>query len=292
MRPSSGASVRLVALLACLGAATASAHEYWLAPSSYVATPGREIRVSAVAGTGFRGERKPWAPGRCVRFAAHATRTLDLAPAASFASETWARVAPSDGGGALLAFESDFAKIELPAEIFDAYLAAEGLTAPLAARRRADTRVPGRERYRRCVKTWLAGSDARRATQPFGLPLELIPLAAPGVDDVLSLRVMWRGKPLPEALVKAWRATLAEDGSPSDPAHRDSVAVAWQGQSDAKGMVRIPLAIPGEWMVSVVHMEACSEKAEADWESTWASLTFERAARARAVAASAGESSR
>jgi hypothetical protein len=251
----------LAALLFVFSAAPARAHEYWLAPSSYAAAPGREIRVAALAGTGFRGERKPWAPNRCVRFVARAARMLDLAPGASFANETWARFAPSDKGGALLAYQSDFTRIELPADAFDAYLAAEGLDGP-----------------RRCAKTWLAGAEQRRATQPLGLPLELVPLAVPGRDASLPLRVLWNGKPLKGALVKAWRAPLAADGLPIDPATRDSIPVAWQTRSDAHGGVRVAVADAGEWMVSVVHMVPCADRAQADWESTWASLTFERPA--------------
>jgi hypothetical protein len=32
----------------------------------------------------------------------------------------------------------------------------------------------------------------------------------------------------------------------------------------------------GEWLVSLVDMVPSAEPSEADWESTWASLTFAR----------------
>ena len=77
----------------------AAAHEYWLAPSRYLPTPNRPIELSALAGTGFRGERKPFAPTHCARLTVHAIRTLDLTPVAREGGFTWARFAPSDSGG-------------------------------------------------------------------------------------------------------------------------------------------------------------------------------------------------
>ena len=265
-----------VVLTGALGAGRAGAHQYWLAPSRYRVAPHTAVEVSAAAGTGFRGEKKPWSPARCVRFVGRATRTLDFAHAATVGDLVWARFAPSDDGGAMLAYESNFTQIELPAAEFDAYLEEEGLREPLEARRRAAAATPGRERYRRCAKTWLAGRDAKRALEPFGLPLEIVPLRVPGDDPALRVRVLWNRRPLAGARVKAWRCDLATDGAARDPGARDSVGTAWQGVTDARGEAAVPLAAAGEWLVSVEHMVPSDDRAEADWESTWASLTFER----------------
>ncbi len=188
----------------------------------------------------------------------------------------WARFAPADDGGALLAYESDFTPIELAPDLFDGYLADEGLAGPLAARRHANTHAPGRERYRRCAKTWLAGRDPARATTPLGLPLEIVPLELPGNAAALRVRLLWNGEPLAGARVKAWRSSLAADGAPLAAAARDSVAMAWESATDARGELTVPCRAPGEWMLSAVTMQPCGEAAVADWESTWASLTFAR----------------
>jgi len=270
-------------LLACLIWLAASpspgeAHEFWLAPSAYVAGPGRAVEIRALAGTGFRGEPKPWSPARCIRFIAKTARTVDLTRAASPGDLAWVRFAPSDAGGAMLAFESGFTPIELPAAQFNAYLEDEGLDGPLAGRRRGgSSALPGRERYRRAAKVWLRGQAVDRATSAVGLPLEIVPFSVPGAEEVLPARVLWNGRPLPGALVKAWRAPLGADGAITDAATRDSIGAAWLGRADARGEVSVPLALPGEWLLSVVHMERCSERSEADWESTWSSLTFKRA---------------
>src|SRR5882762_1246091 len=102
-----------------LTAGPADAHQFWLAPSGYVTPPGRALEIRAFAGTGFRGEAKPWSPAHCVRFVARAARVLDLTRAASPGDFAWARFAASDAGGAMVAFESGFTPIELPAAQFN-----------------------------------------------------------------------------------------------------------------------------------------------------------------------------
>jgi hypothetical protein len=79
-------------------------------------------------------------------------------------------------------------------------------------------------------------------------------------------------------LVKAWRSPLAADGSTRDPETRDSCAVAWQGRTNSHGEAEVPVGADGEWLVSTVHMVKCNDVEAADWESTWASLTFARIA--------------
>src|SRR6185503_10320293 len=168
-------AARVALLLLAHGAA---AHEFWIEPTRYDATKGQGVELSAVAGTGFRGERKPWSPDHAVRLTLRTSRVIDLTRAASPGDMTWTRFAPSDEGGAMVAFESGYLPIELPAADFEYYLKAEGLDA------------------------WLAGNDPTRATAPAGLPLELVPDGAPGVGAELRLQVLLEGRPIAGALVK------------------------------------------------------------------------------------------
>jgi hypothetical protein len=261
-------------------AVPASAHEFWLTPGKYIVWPPDTAVVRAVAGTGFRGEAKPWDPTHSVRFVARTARRVDLAPGTSPGDFVWSRFTPVDRGGAMFAFESGFTPIELPAAPFDAYLKDQGLDAVWAARHpraRAGVAKPGRERYRRCAKLWLIGSDAARATTPIGLPLEIVPLSIPGSGNSLRVRVLWKGQPLSGGLVKAWHAPLTiSDESSAEPAPRDSVPVAWKGRSDTHGEVLLPIVQTGEWLLSVEHMDPSADRVAADWESTWASLTFDQ----------------
>src|SRR5262245_51799274 len=93
-----GLALALVAAL--VTPAFSAAHEYWLAPSSYTAGAHQTVPLAALAGTGFRGERKPFAAPHCVRLAVRAGRVLDLKPVAQSGEYTWASFAPADAGGA------------------------------------------------------------------------------------------------------------------------------------------------------------------------------------------------
>ncbi len=281
MPPPSPRAPFLLAALLALAAAPVGAHEFWLAPSRYRAGGGDTVAVGVFVGTGFRGEAKPYAARRAVRFTLSAARSLSLTPAAVNGALPWASFVAPDDDGALVAYQSDFASIELPAGEFDDYLRLEGLTGPRAERRRLGAGAgPGRERYARCPKTWIAGArapqGAARARRPAGLPLEIVPLADPGSATPLPVRVLWRGRPLAGALVRAWNTPLASAWSPSDAAVRDSVGPRLEARTDTRGEARLALAAAGEWLIATVHMVPCAERREADWESWWASLTFAR----------------
>src|SRR5262245_47736578 len=119
----------LTAATLCGPASPAAGHEYWLTLSRWAAAPGDTVAARAVVGTGFRGERRPFAAARCVRLVARTGQTLDLSRGATDGGLVWARLAGVDSGGAMLGYESNYTSIELPAAEFDEYLALEGLDA-------------------------------------------------------------------------------------------------------------------------------------------------------------------
>jgi uncharacterized GH25 family protein len=264
----------LCALLSPNLVATAGAHELWLSPSSYAPAMGTPISISANVGTGFRGDPKPYAAPRALRWELRTSRVTDLKPLAAHGDLVWARFAPPDLGGCLLDYESGFTDLELPGADFERYLATEGLDAPLAARHRAHQEaLPGRERYARCAKTWIAGGDSSRAVKPVGLTLEVVPLGSLERSGRLPVRVLFHGRPLSGALVRAWKQPVGAGAVPRDAAVRDSVPPVFAARTDRSGLVSIDVS-PGEWLVGAVHMLPSEDKREADWQSWWASLTF------------------
>jgi uncharacterized GH25 family protein len=279
MRPFACAVLAVLAVL--LSAAPAAAHEFWLSPSTYRPVAGDVVSVSMVVGTGFRGEVKPYATPRTVRFVLRGARETDMSGLSTNGDPVSARFKVAGGEGQLLAYESNFASIELPAKDFDAYLKTEGLDVPLAARAHLGAAEgPGRERYARCPKAWIGSGAEPRATQPAGLTMEIVPLADPTTASPLPVRVLFHGQPLAGVLVRAWnRSFVAGGASPADPSARDSLGPVVRVRTDARGEARLRATAPGEWMVSAVHMEPSSDRAAADWQSWWASLTFGRVAR-------------
>ena len=164
--------------------------------------------------------------------------------------------------------------IELSAEDFNEYLAHDGILDILEERTRVGTADQGaRERYSKHVKAIfqvgevLSGSFAHELEYP----LEIIPLKNPyvlGVGDILPVRVLLRGAPLPSQLVYA-----SYDGyhtHDADGSHSEAVKT----RTDSAGVAYLTLEVEGRWYVRLIHMEA-SEEADVDYESNWATLTFQ-----------------
>ncbi len=266
----------LTAIMAA-GFDAAAGHEFWLQPKRYFAGRDEAVTIGAFVGSGFRGEAWAYDPSRAVKLELHAGgRVADLKSAATPGDAVLARVVMADDRGAVVVYESNFAHIELPADRFDAYLRDEGLDAVLAARAlEGRSAGPGRERYRRCVKTWIQGSHGTRFRMPaLGLPLEIVLRSDPNSSPQVEIEVRVDGDPLPDALVRAWHAPLDEGMRPMDAVQRQPSAPTDQGLTDRRGRITLRLEPSGEWLVSTVHMVPAADPTDADWESTWASITF------------------
>ena len=273
-------SIRSWLVAALFVPSVACAHEHRLSPSGFVVSRGTSVTITAGVGEGLCSEARPYRSGRTVRFVARTDRVLGLAHVAGEEVAVWARFAPADDRGVMLAWESNFVAHRMEGAAFDAYLESDGLDGPRSLRRAARDTSAGRERYRRCSKLWLAGSErtgeaVHRATEPLGLPLELVPMTVPGSSTELRARLLFGGEPLAGALVQAWHAPLEAAVIPGPCADSDNAA-PWQGRTDADGFVTVPCAAAGAWLIGAVHMVPCAGAAEADWESTWASLAFGR----------------
>lgn len=146
---------------------------------------------------------------------------------------------------------------------FEAYLREEGLEHVIAARkRRSEQRTPGREIYSRSAKVYLSGEgSAARLNEVFGFRFELTPETDPYGKGPLRMRVRFDGNPVRDILVTAM--------------HRGS-GESLTARSDERGLVTLPVERPGVWLVKAVHMFEAPEASGADWESIWATLTFER----------------
>ncbi len=162
-----------------------------------------------------------------------------------------------------IAYQSKAYPMTLDARKFEDYLAQEGLERAIAERqKKGQSAAPGRERFYRCAKSLLdvRGADAPVDT-PIGQTLELIPLRKPKRGEALPLTLSFRGKPIADLLVVAMRK-----GAPQH---------AIRARTDAKGRVTLRLSERGFWLIKAVHMEAAPPDSGVDWESWWASMTFD-----------------
>ena len=148
--------------------------------------------------------------------------------------------------------------------VINQFLKDEGLDdiARLRAER-GQTDKPDRERFFRYAKTLLlTGATSSAESRTFGFRYEIVPRSDPWSGSPLRVQVLFDGKPLPGALVTA--------------IHRDDPQARAYARSDPQGRATLNLPRRGVWLIKSVHMTAAPAGTNADWESSWASVTFER----------------
>lgn len=259
----------------------AGAHEFWLEPVAGPLTAGGSANLSLLVGELFTGELVGFSAAQTSglrHYTASGVKDLKaMAPTQPVAGLSLPLARP---GTHLVAFESQPNFISLPADRFHAYLHDEGLDFITARRESAGTAAqPGRERYRRFVKTLLNVGDAGGASPAPGLParpadttfstrvgqqLELVPLTDPlrlPIGGALPVQVLFEGKPLAGALLKAWHKKSGQ-------------LLIVRSTTGADGIATVNLPYAGAWMVSVVHMVAATGIKDADWDSLWGNLSF------------------
>jgi uncharacterized GH25 family protein len=248
-------------LLLLAASLPARAHEFWIEPSRYEPSPGELVKLRLLVGQDLEGEGVPrndvWIERFDAVWGGNTSHVVGLD-----GSDPAGLLRPEHDGPLVVAYASLPSYIEIDPDKFEAYLASEGLDAPRRARAKAGAQgTRGRERFSRCAKTliWVGGRTGPAATAPVGLSLEIIPESASG--STMTFRLLDHGKPLSGVLVKA-----RDRGSAREPL---------QGRTDAHGRIAFTLPRSGSWMINAVHMVPVRDDPRADWESTWASLTFE-----------------
>lgn len=265
---------RALALILALAAGDAVGHDFWLQPRDYRVEPGSDWPLTLQVGHGAARQRSPIPLQRIERFDAIAPdgRTLGLhgrlhpgrddadADLRLDAAGTWLLVLETD----------DRAHSRLPAMRFNDYLESEGLVPALEQRRRTRRMdVDGSEIYRREAKTLVqAGAAAAKAhdpaTIPVGLDLEIVPELDPYAEPhapTLPVRVLYHGAPLAGARVKL---TLLEDDAEPVATHT----------TDGAGRAMFDVPLRGSWLLNVVWTRPLPEGSEADFETTFSSLSF------------------
>ena len=129
------------------------------------------------------------------------------------------------------------------------------------------------ELYSKHVKTLLqvGGVASDSYSQRLGYPIEIVPLANPAdltPGDALEILVLDDGEPAGGQLVYASHAGY--HGHDDGGAHREAVTV----RTDDAGKATIGLTEAGRWYVRLIRMLPSVEEGT-DYESNWATLTFE-----------------
>lgn len=245
------------------------AHDLYLMPERFVTPAGRPLGIVFQNGDEF-----PKASAATKTERLRNTRLLSKAGQADFekitarATETTATVQVPGSGIAILTAHTIPNFIQLDAKKFRSYLEHENLTNAIQWRdQHGEAGKPGRERYSKYVKSLIrVGQSDGFYRERTGLTIEIIPEADPyavSPGQTLPVQVLFRGKPAVDVAVEsAW----LEAGK---------AKMMTIGRTDAQGRIVIPVKAQGPHRLHAIVMERCAEPQAADWESFWASLTFE-----------------
>jgi hypothetical protein len=226
---------------------------------------GSQLTIALRVGQDFRGDPVPRNSRLVSRFALVSAsgerpiRGFDGVDPAGLVTVT-------EPGLLWIAYRSGRTPLTLEADKFEKYLAEEGLEKVIEIRHRSgESAKPGREVFSRSVKSLvIAGGESEKGfDRVLGLTLELVlekdPRTIP--SGGLPLTLLYEGKPLDGALVTAME--------------REEPQQKVKARTDRRGRAVLWLPKKGVWLIKAVQMVPAPAQTDADWESIWASVTFE-----------------
>ncbi|MBI4540349.1 MAG: DUF4198 domain-containing protein [Gemmatimonadetes bacterium] len=258
--------------LAVALAGAVAAHDFWLVPEFFQVPEGWQLHVAGQTGMEFPESESAVSLDRLADAKlVSASETVPIGRKAQLGRSLWLEARPTGPGEWWVAVALHPRPIHLTAEQFNDYLAHEGLPHILAERKAQG--LAGRdadERYTKFAKALVRVGTAGATVfdRPLGHAIEFVPLNEPlelQAGDEIAARLLFRGRPLPGVAVFAGRA-----GAGAGPTA--------QATTDGDGVARFALYVSGYWYLKAIHMLPAAPDSGFDYESWWATLTFEVAA--------------
>jgi uncharacterized GH25 family protein len=259
------ATACLLAILA-LGAA---AHDLYLMPERFRVSPGETLTVGIHNGDAFPESQSKPPMERLKDATLHSAKgKVPIAGLREDGKRAVGTVQVTGNGYQILSLQAAPNAIDMDAREFREYLEEEGLHAVIDWREKNGREgAKARERYTKYAKALVvAGKPDAGFSRSVGLPIEIVLEKDPSklkAGDTLPVRVLFRGAPARDIQVIAANTGVA--GAKPAPA----------GRTNAQGRVSIPVAAAGTLRLHAIHMEQCTDPSAADWESFWATLTFQ-----------------
>ncbi|HEY7640758.1 MAG TPA: DUF4198 domain-containing protein [Steroidobacteraceae bacterium] len=240
------------------------AHAFWVQPGDFWLNPHAALSWTLEVGDAFTQQPSPLPAHRITRFEA-------VGPGGAVQDLRAGPVRLAAPGAYVMVLETDNRAYSHQSALrFNDYLEAEGLTPALEDRTRTHRmHADGFERYSRVAKSIVLvgsrdGHGPDSVLRPFGLRLEIVPMVSPYAlprPAQLPVRTLYAGQPLRGALIKL----LSLDGQ---------LAVADEQRTNAAGVATFAMPQGGNWLVSVVWTRPLKSADDADYETTFSSLTF------------------
>lgn len=257
----------VVSLILTLASFPALAHDTWLLARSSAVAPGTAVTLDLTSGMAFPANESAVKPDRVARAAVRlAGETAELKDRRSAAGSLQFTAPLPKPGVATLWVELAPKSIDLTADQVKEYLDEIGASEALR-RQWAEMQVPRhwRELYSKHAKTYVRvgePADDRSWAEPAGMALEILPEKDPTAlrsGEDLPVRVLRNGQP-----AAAFAVGLLGPGN----------AHGILKITDGEGRAAFPIARVGRWLLRATDVRR-STRPEADWESDFATLTFE-----------------
>lgn len=264
-------AVTAVALL--LASATfAAAHDMFVKPTRFFAPENAEVRVRLLNGT-FSKSENSIARNRLADASVLTPRgriKLDTAEWGVKGDTSTFHIHTRAAGTYIIGVSTKPNRIDLSADDFNLYLQDDGIPDVLEARKKAgELQKPAKERYHKHVKALVQVGSQRSEhyATPMGYPAEIIPIENPYTlqkGATLRVKTLVDGKPAANQYVLYGGELPNGAGGIEQKSTR----------SDAQGVASISLSAAGVWYIKFINMTKVA-KDSVDYESKWATLTFE-----------------
>jgi uncharacterized GH25 family protein len=254
---------------------TVHAHDLFLKLDSYFLPPNSKASVRIFNGT-FQESEAGVSPERFQKISLIAPKLAGpITEAITWRTEgktTVMEIRTGSAGTYLVGVSTKPREIDLKAADFNDYLEHDGIPDTLS-RRRQDNELSRdvRERYSKHVRAVF--QIGQQLTDDYKLPLnypaEIIPQQNPyslKVGNTVTVLCTVDGRPVGNQFVMAgWESN-------------DGKLHSLSTRSGPNGLATVKIEGAGKWFIKMIHMEPVSESG-LNYESKWASLTFEIKAR-------------
>ena len=254
-------------LFAVLCVVPALAHDLYLIPESFRVESGKPAVVYIHNGDEFPQSGGPPSPNRLRDVQQISSAGTKPLTAIGNEEKRGRATFQSHDGGVILTATTIPNYLELPPEKFNDYLKHEHLDAIIEWRKQhGEAAKPSRELYSKHAKSLVAGGQGSKLyAKPAGLNIEFIPAVDPftlKAGQSLPVTLLFRGKPSANTPVEVMCARGEQ-----------LVSEQWS-TTDTQGRASLKVAPRSICKLHAIRMER-SDGTKADWESYWASLTFE-----------------
>lgn len=270
-------SIVVTAIFALSLGTQAFAHEMFLKAENSFPAPGSDQVIRLINGT-FDKSENSISRDRMRNVSIITNGRVTYPPASSWsddASKTYSMLRYRTGGAEtyVIGVSTKPTIITLAAKDFISYLKHDGVLDTLATFEKQNKLPQIRERYSKHVRAIMQAGDKRTDSfssllaYPIEILLDQNPYALRFGDSV-SFRVLYKGKPVVNQLVRA--SYEGFHGHDASGGHINSYGL----RTDKQGRAKFLLNNKALWYISLIHMQKINDP-KADYESNWATATFQ-----------------